>query len=134
MGSAIGSSVGSAAIALSGIIPALDVLLQRTSFLQTGFSSKTTCVSFAKPDNGSRSASSCIRLLVRTRVLRPGMLLDKVGWIVFMRLRATRSVRSRGERGKLERVGMSLSVRSKASWSYICRDCEHEIYLFMGAK
>jgi len=39
--------------------------------------------------------------------------------MLLTRLRARRRVCRRGERGKLERVLMSLSVKSIASWSYI---------------
>jgi hypothetical protein len=38
--------------------------------------------------------------------------------MLLTRLRARRRVCRRGERGKLERVLMSLSVKSIASWSY----------------
>ena len=42
----------------------------------------------------------------------------RVGCMVVILLRARRRVRRRGERGKLARAVMSLSVKSMASWSY----------------
>jgi hypothetical protein len=44
-----------------------------------------------------------------------GVDVASVGWIAATRLRARRSVVMRGERGKLPRTWMSLSVRSIAS-------------------
>ncbi len=67
--------------------------------------------------SGSRSASSARLLAVRISVVRLGREAARVGWMLVMRLRARRRVRRRGERGKLERAAMSLSVRSRASWS-----------------
>ena len=88
-----------------------------TSFLVTGFSSNDKCVSLAKFRNGSKSASSAKLLDVRTRVVRLGMLAARFDWMLLTRLRARRMVWSLGERGKFERVVMSLSVKSIASWS-----------------
>ena len=88
-----------------------------TSFLVTGFSNNTKWVSRAKLRNGSKSASSAKLLDVKTRFRRFGSEVARLGWILLMRLRARRRVCRRGERGKLERVGMSLSVKSMASWS-----------------
>ena len=88
-----------------------------TSRLVTGFSSSTRCVSLVKPLRGSRSASSAKLLDVRTRVVRFGIDLASEGWMLVMRLRASRRVRSRGESGKLASCAMSLSVKSMASWS-----------------
>jgi len=46
------------------------------------------------------------------------MLLDRLGCIPAIRLRAHSKLCNRGERGKFERVAMSLSVKSMDSWSY----------------
>ena len=89
---------------------------RRTSFLATGFSRRERCVSFGNRRRGSRSASSAKLLAVRTRVMRFGRFVARFDWMVVNRLRARRRVRRRGERGKLERARMSLSVRSIASW------------------
>ena len=50
--------------------------------------------------------------------MRFGIEDASVDCMLVMRLRARRRVCRRGERGKLERVLMSLSVKSMASWSY----------------
>ena len=52
-------------------------------------------------------------------MVRLGREVASVDWMLLSLLRARRRVRSRGERGKLERAVMSLSVKSMASWSYI---------------
>ncbi len=91
--------------------------LRRTSFLVTGLSSKLRCVSLPKCRSVSRSASSARVFCVRIRHVRFGIEVASVGWMLVMRLRARRRVCRRGERGKLERVAMSLSVKSMASWS-----------------
>ena len=96
--------------------------LIRTSRLVTGLSSNERCVSREKFRSGSRSASSAKLLEVRIKVVRFGREVGSVDWMLLSLLRATRRVRSRGERGKLERAVMSLSVKSMASWSYIY-DC-----------
>ena len=88
-----------------------------TSFRATGFSSSDRCVSLVKFRNGSKSASSAKLLAVRTRVVRFGMLVARFDCILWTRLRARRRVCSLGERGKLVRAEMSLSVKSIASWS-----------------
>lgn len=54
-------------------------------------------------------------------MVRFGNEFARVGCMLLIRLRASRRVRNRGERGKLERAVMSLSVKSMASWSY--SDC-----------
>ncbi len=54
-------------------------------------------------------------------MVRFGNDFASVGCMLLTRFRASRSVCSRGERGKLERAVMSLSVKSMASWSY--SDC-----------
>ncbi len=88
-----------------------------TSFLVTGFSSRLKCVSRWKFRSGSRSASSAKLFDVRTRVVRFGIEVARLGCMVLMRLRARSRVCRRWERGKLEREAMSLSVKSMASWS-----------------
>ncbi len=90
---------------------------RRTSFLVTGLSSKLRCVNLPKCLSVSRSASSARLFCVRIRHVRFGIEVASVGWMLVMRLRARRRVCRRGERGKLERVAMSLSVKSMASWS-----------------
>ena len=50
--------------------------------------------------------------------MRLGRLFGTRGSIVLIRFLASRSVCSRGERGKLDRAVISLSVKSIASWSY----------------
>lgn len=67
----------------------------------------------------SRSASSAKLFWVRIKAVRFGIEFASVGCMLLTRLRARRRVCRRGERGKLERVLMSLSVKSIASWSYI---------------
>lgn len=54
----------------------------------------------------------------RTRFVRFGTEVTSVGWMLDTRLRARRRVERRGERGKLPRIWMSLSVKSMASWGY----------------
>ena len=85
----------------------------------TGLSSNERCVSREKFRSGSRSASSAKLLEVRVKVVKFGREVASVDWMLLSLLRARRRVRSRGERGKLERAMMSLSVKSMASWSYI---------------
>lgn len=51
-------------------------------------------------------------------MVRFGSEFARVGCMLLTLFRASRSVRNRGERGKLERAVMSLSVKSMASWSY----------------
>ena len=51
-------------------------------------------------------------------MVRFGNEFARVGCMLLTLFRARRSVRNRGERGKLERAVMSLSVKSMASWSY----------------
>lgn len=55
-------------------------------------------------------------------MVRFGNEFASVGWMLLTLFRASRSMRNRGERGKLERAVMSLSVKSMASWSY-SSDC-----------
>ena len=66
---------------------------------------------------GSRSASSAKLLDVRTRFVRFGRVLARLDCMLVSRLRARSRVCSRGERGKLEREVISLSVKSMESWS-----------------
>lgn len=54
-------------------------------------------------------------------MVRFGNEFASVGCMLLTLFRASRSVRNRGESGKLERAVMSLSVKSMASWSY--SDC-----------
>jgi hypothetical protein len=89
-----------------------------TSFRVTGFSIRTRCVSLGSVPRASRSASSAKLFDVRTSVVRFGIDCAMVGWIWATRLRARRSVERRGERGKLPRSWMSLSVKSIASCGY----------------
>ena len=78
-------------------------------------------MSLGKFLSGSKSASSAKLLEVRIREVRFGNEFASVGCMLLTLFRASRSVRNRGERGKLERAVMSLSVKSMASWSY--SDC-----------
>ena len=94
-------------------------LYMHTSLLVTGFSNKLKCVSLENFPSTSKSASSAKLFDVSIRVVRLGMLLGTRGSIVLIRFLASRSVCSRGERGKFDRAVMSLSVKSIASWSYI---------------
>ena len=89
--------------------------LRLTSFRVTGFSRRETCVSLGKFFKGSRSASSTRLFAVRTRFVRLGIELARLGWMLETRFRARRRVRRRGERGKLAMVVISLSVKSMAS-------------------
>ncbi len=98
----------------------------------TGFSSSDRCVSFVNLLKTSRSASSAKLFCVRIKAVRFGIEAASVGCMLLTRLRARRRVCRRGERGKLERVLMSLSVKSIASWSY-SRNCQHSERAFSGA-
>ena len=73
------------------------------------------CVSLWKFLNGSRSASSTRLFEVRTRFVRLGIELARLVWMLETLFRARRRVRRRGERGKLDIVVISLSVKSMAS-------------------
>jgi len=75
------------------------------------------CVSFEKPCRAFKSASSRRLLFVKTRVVRFGRLEDKDAEIVDIRFWAQSKVCNRGNRGKLARAAMLLSVRSIHSWS-----------------
>lgn len=86
-----------------------------TSFRVTGFSSNDRWVSFEKFFSTSRSASSAKLFDVRIRTRKLGIAFGRVDCMLLMRFRARRSVRSLGERGKLERALISLSVKSIAS-------------------
>lgn len=92
--------------------------VSRTSRRVTGFSSKDRCVSLVKFLSTSRSASSAKLFEVRIKVLRLGIEFGRVGWMLFTRFRARRSVWSLGESGKFPSTLISLSVKSIASWSY----------------
>ena len=94
----------------------------------TGLSSNERCVSRERFRSGSRSASSAKLLEVRVKVVRLGKEVASVDWMLLSLLRARRRVRRRGERGKLERAVMSLSVKSMASWSYILRLFSGEVF------
>jgi hypothetical protein len=52
---------------------------------------------------------------VRTNVVRFGIEFASDGWMPEILLRARRSVRNRGDRGKFPRICISLSVKSIAS-------------------
>ena len=90
----------------------------RTSFPVTGFSNSDRCVRYLNELKTSRSANSATLLDVSTRVVRYGIAVATVGWMLDTLLRASRRVRTRGERGKLPRTVMSLSVKSIASCGY----------------
>lgn len=92
----------------------------RTSFFVTGLSDSTRCVSRGKPPSTSRSASSATWFDASTRWRRFGIEAGRVPWMAEMRLRASSSVVTRGERGKLPSTAMSLSVRSNESWGCRC--------------
>ena len=98
-----------------------------TSRRVTGFSSNDRCVSFVKPLRPSRSASSAKLFEVRTRVVRFGIEVARLAWMLLTRLRASRRVCNRGESGKFERMVTSLSVRSMASWSCVATRQERRI-------
>lgn len=72
-------------------------------------------MSLGKFVSASKSASSAKLLDVRIKVVRFGNELASVDCMLFILFRASRSVRNRGESGKLERAVMSLSVKSMAS-------------------
>ena len=61
---------------------------------------------------------------MRTRVVRFGRVVARLDWMVVRRLRASRSVCRRGERGKLESETRSLSVKSIASWGWRVERCK----------
>lgn len=88
---------------------------KRTSFLVTGFSINTKCVNRVNVASTSRSANSAKLFEVRTKVERLGREFARVGWMLETRLRARRSVRNRGDSGKLPSSCISLSVKSMAS-------------------
>ena len=89
-----------------------------TSFLVTGFSNRLTCVKRRKFLNVSKSASSAKLLEVRIKVCRFGMEFGSVDCMLLTLLRARSRTRSRGDKGKLAKDVMSLSVKSMASdWS-----------------
>ena len=73
------------------------------------------CVSLVKLLKGSKSASSAKLLDVRMRVVRFGIEVARFGCMLLTRFLASKSVCSRGERGKFESVVISLSVKSIAS-------------------
>lgn len=88
---------------------------ERTSFLVTGLSTKTKCVSLSNPASASRSASSATLFDASTSCFRFGIALGSEACMPETRLRASRSVEMRGESGKLPRIWMSLSVKSMES-------------------
>lgn len=92
---------------------------KRTSFFVTGLSSSTRWVNRANLPSTSRSDSSVKLFDARTKFLRFGMAVGSAGWMTDTRLRASSSVRIRGDSGKLPSTWMSLSVKSMQSWG--CR-------------
>jgi len=70
-----------------------------------------------REESGSMSERVVSRFEVRTRLVRCGAVVCKVGEMLEMRLRANRSVWRRGERGMFVSAVMELSVRSIESWS-----------------
>ena len=98
--------------------PPNQKIKQRTSFLVTGFSKSTKCVSTGKVPSTSKSANSAKLFAVRTNVVRYGSDCARVGWILEIRLRARRRVFRRGERGRFPRSVISLSVKSMQSCGY----------------
>lgn len=93
--------------------------LEQTSFFVTGLSTNTRWVRPANFPRTSRSDSSVRLFVARTRFLRFGIELGRVGWMVLMRLRARSSVRILGDKGKFPSTWMSLSVKSIASWGWV---------------
>lgn len=91
---------------------------ERTSFLVTGLSVSTSCVSRGNRPSTSRSASSARLFDASTRFVRLGTAAGRLGWTEATRLRASSRVRIRGDSGKLPRIWMSLSVKSIASCGY----------------
>ena len=91
---------------------------KRTSFLVTGFSNKTRCVSRRNVASTSKSANSAKLFAVKTSVVRLGMEFASDGWMPEILLRASNKVRNRADRGKLPSSWISLSVKSIASWGY----------------
>jgi hypothetical protein len=85
----------------------------------SGLSRRMSEVSFFRRPSGSRSERCVRRLPVSTRAVRFGAVVARLGDMCAMRLRASRRVWRRGERGILERDVSALSVKSMASWS--CR-------------
>lgn len=83
----------------------------------TGLSNRLKWVNRVQCLRVSRSASSLKLFDVKINVLRFGTEVARVDWMLFMRLRAKSRVCNLGERGKLERALISLSVKSMASWS-----------------
>ena len=65
--------------------------------------------------------------------MRLGIDFESVGCMLLILLRARRRVCRRGDRGKLERAVMSLSVKSIASWSYIFNAFSAQSYMFNRA-
>lgn len=87
----------------------------------TGLSISTNCSSRGNLPSTSTSASSARLLDASTKFVRPGTAAGRVGWMAATRLRARSRVRIRGDRGKLPRIWMSLSVKSIASWGCFAR-------------
>ena len=96
-----------------------------TSFRHTGFPTSTRCTSRRRLPKAFKSESSARRFPSSTSVERFGIVLFRVGLTAVMRLRARRRVRRRGHSGKLVMAGMSLSVRSMASWSWEGQNVSH---------
>lgn len=88
-------------------------------FSRTGFPKRERYLRCLSSLSGSRSPSSVILLLLRTRVVRLGTDKCIEGDMAVIRLFARRRVRRRLRSGKLPSVTIALSVKSIAScWSY----------------
>lgn len=88
-----------------------------TSRPVTGFSSRVKCVNLTNPCKASRSANSAIEFCVNTSVVKFGTVLPRLLCKLAILFRASRSVCSRGDNGKLPNTEISLSVRSRDSKS-----------------
>jgi hypothetical protein len=86
-----------------------------TSFLATGLSASTRCVSLPNCASTSRSASSARLLCASTKLRRFGMARGRPGAMLTILLCASSRVRNRGDSGKFPSCWISLSVRSIAS-------------------
>lgn len=81
----------------------------------TGLSRRERCVRRVNRASGSRSASSERLLAASARTVRLGRVAARVGWMVDIRLRASKRVLRRSLKGKFPKAWMSLSVKSMAS-------------------
>lgn len=89
--------------------------MKHTSFFVTGLSAKTKCVSLSNPLSVSKSANSAKLFDASTRFVRFGTAFGRLAWMLAMRFLAKRRVVMRGDRGKLPRICISLSVKSMES-------------------